>query len=29
MKDVDASILIVEDEESVRHSFAEVFNYLG
>ncbi len=29
MKDVDASILIVEDEELVRHSFAEVFNYLG
>jgi CheY-like chemotaxis protein len=29
MKDVNASILIVEDEESVRRSFAEVFNYLG
>lgn len=29
MKDVNSSILIVEDEESVRHSFAEVFNYLG
>jgi CheY-like chemotaxis protein len=29
MKDVNASILIVEDEESIRHSFAEVFTYLG
>ena len=29
MKDVNASILIVEDEESVRTSFAEVFTHLG
>ena len=29
MKDIKASILIVEDDESVRTSFAEVFNYLG
>jgi CheY-like chemotaxis protein len=29
MKDVKASILIVEDEESVRTSLAEVFAYLG
>jgi CheY-like chemotaxis protein len=29
MKDIKASILIVEDEESVRTSFAEVFAYLG
>jgi CheY-like chemotaxis protein len=29
MKDIKASILIVEDEESVRNSLAEVFTYLG
>ena len=29
MKDVKASILIVEDEESVRNSLAEVFTYIG
>jgi CheY-like chemotaxis protein len=29
MNDIQASILIVEDEESVRTSFAEVFAYLG
>jgi CheY-like chemotaxis protein len=29
MKNVKASILIVEDEESVRTSLAEVFTYLG
>jgi CheY-like chemotaxis protein len=28
-KEVKASILIVEDEESVRNSLAEVFTYLG
>ena len=29
MPDTNASILIVEDEESVRTSLAEVFTYLG
>ena len=29
MKDIKASILIVDDEESVRTSFTEVFAYLG
>ncbi len=29
MKDINTSILIVEDDESVRRSYADVFSYLG